>query len=102
MPEISQEEVRNCIRGFMNANGITQQDLADRTGLSLQTISNYLSKSKLSEKTIERFAVALGYPYELLRSGIRYYGGNEKPSAYELLEARVSRLEEVLRQHGLL
>lgn len=102
MPEISQEEVRNCIRGFMNANGITQQDLADRMGLSLQTISNYLSQSKLSEKTIERFAVALGYPYELLRDGIRYYGGNDKPSAYELLEARVRRLEDVLKQHGLL
>lgn len=102
MPEISQEEVRNCIRGFMQANSITQQDLANRMGLSLQTISNYLSQSKLSEKTIEKFAVALGYPFELLRNGIRYYGGNEKPSAYELLEARISKLEEVLRKHGLL
>lgn len=102
MPEISQEEVRNCIRGFMQANSITQQDLANRMGLSLQTISNYLSQSKLSEKTIEKFAVALGYPFELLRDGIRYYGGNEKPSAYELLEARISKLEEVLRRHGLL
>lgn len=102
MLEISQEEVRNCIRGFMQANSITQQDLANRMGLSLQTISNYLSQSKLSEKTIEKFAVALGYPFELLRDGIRYYGGNEKPSAYELLEARISKLEEVLRKHGLL
>ena len=102
MLEISQEEVRNCIRGFMQANSITQQDLANRMGLSLQTISNYLSQSKLSEKTIEKFAVALGYPFELLRDGIRYYGGNENPSAYELLEARISKLEEVLRKHGLL
>ena len=72
------------------------------TGLSLQTVSNYLSKAKLSDKTIERFAVALGYPYELLRNGIRYYGDKEKPGAYEMLEARISKLEEVLRQHGLL
>ena len=95
--KIPQNEVRNCIKAFMQAEGLTYQDLADRMQLSLQTVNNYMSTSPLTERTVGRIAKALNYPVELLMRGERYFG----PNTYMDLEARIRKIEAILIKHGL-
>lgn len=92
MAEIPQEAVRNCIKAYLQANGLTNKDLADRLGITLPSLNNYMSTKPLSEKTIGKIASALNYPYDLLIRGERYLGTN----AYQKLEERVRRLEEIV------
>ena len=92
MPEVPQELVRECVKSYLQANGLTYQYLADKMGMSLQTINNYMSTQPLSEKTVGRIATALNYPRGLLLRGERYYG----PDAYQALEERVKKLEEAV------
>ena len=82
----------------MQAKRLTYQDLADKMGLSLQTVNNYMSTKPLTEKTIGKFATALDYPLDLLLRGERYFG----PETYADLEARIRRLEDILAKHGLM
>ncbi len=92
MPDFSQELVRECVKSYLQANGLSYQYLADRLGVSLQTINNYMSKTTMSEKTVARIATALDYPQGMLLRGERYYG----PDAYKALEERVIRLEKAV------
>lgn len=98
MGDFQQDDVRNCVKAYLNANKLTYQDLAERTNLSLQTINNYLSTTKMSRKTVERFSVALDYPLELLLAGQKYYGRDKSPSPYEEFEERIAVLEEKVRK----
>ena len=92
MPEFSQDLVRECVKSYLQANGLSYKDLADKMGVSLQTINNYMSKTTMSEKTVARIATALDYPQGMLLRGERYYG----PDAYKALEERVIRLEKAV------
>lgn len=91
--DIPQNEVRNCIKSYMQAQKLTYQDLADRMGLSLQTVNNYMSTKALTEKTVGKFAAALEYPLDLLLRGERYFG----PDTYADFETRLKKLEEEVR-----
>ena len=81
MSETDQDAVRSCIRSYLMANGLTNNDLADRLGLSLNTVNNYLSTKHISERTLGKIAKVLDYPLALLRDVVKYYG----PNAYEQL-----------------
>ncbi len=92
MSEFSQESVRECVRSYLQANGLSYQYLADKMGVSLQTINNYMSTKPLSEKTVGKIATALDYPVGMLLRGDRYHG----PDAYLALAERVRKLEEAV------
>lgn len=94
MPDISQNAVRDCIKSYLNSKGLTYRDLAEKLGLNVQTVNNYMSTKPMSAKTVGRIAAALEYPLELLLRGERYYG----PAAYEALEERIRKLEEIVFQ----
>ncbi len=102
MPELEQpftetqlSQIRDCIRGYMTAKGITAEDLAPLMGYTnSQTIHNYLSTKPISRKTLQKFSQSLEYPYDLLESGQAYYG----PGAYAALEARVAALEDTIKR----
>lgn len=94
MPDISQNAVRDCIKSYLNSKGLTYRDLAEKLGLNIQTVNNYMSTKPMSAKTVGRIAAALEYPLELLLRGERYYG----PAAYEALEERIRKLEEIVFQ----
>ena len=94
MSEINQDAVRNCIKTYLQSQGLTYQNLADRLELSLGTVNNYMATKDISRKTLSRIADALGYPKELLLRGEPYYG----PDAYSALEERVRLLEEAVRK----
>ena len=90
-----QSQIRDCIRAYITAKGITKEELAHSMGYSsAQTVHNYLSTKPLSERTIKKFSEALEYPYELLLKGEPYYG----PGAYAALEARVAALEGTIKR----
>ncbi len=90
--DIPQEEARKCIKSFLQANGITHQELAEKTGYSLNYVNSFLTNINLTEKVLKRISTALDYPYSLLAKGEKYYG----PSAYERLEERVNNLETLV------
>ncbi len=92
MSELSQELVRECVKSYLQANGLSYQYLADQMGVSIQTINNYMSKTPMSEKTVAKIATALDYPRGMLLRGERYYG----PDAYADLEKRVKKLEQAV------
>ena len=94
MPDISHNVVRDCIKSYLNSKGLTYRDLAEKLGLNVQTVNNYMSTKPMSAKTVGRIAAALEYPLELLLRGERYYG----PAAYEALEERIRKLEEIVFQ----
>ena len=81
--------------GFQEARLLgAGDDLAEKLGLNVQTVNNYMSTKPMSAKTVGRIAAALEYPLELLLRGERYYG----PAAYEALEERIRKLEEIVFQ----
>ena len=93
MPEVSQDTIRDCIKSYLLSKGMTYKDLADRVGLSTQTVYNYMSKKVMSDQTIIKIAHALNYPVDMLMNGQRYYGAN----TVEELAERLNALEERVR-----
>lgn len=90
--EIPQDAVRSCIKTYLHVNGISHQELADKTGYSVNYINSCLSNLNITTRAIKKFAEALDYPYDLLVAGRQYYGEN----AIERLEQRIQRLEELV------
>ena len=87
-----QDKIRICIKKFLAAHGMTDADLAERMGVSLQTVRNYLSSSKLTLRTVKRMSEALSYPYSLLSKGELYLGETK----IQELERRIKAIEDFL------
>ncbi len=95
MPEELQKAIRSCIRAYMKSQNISAEELAVKMNYkNPQAIHNYLSSKALSEKTVQKFAQALEYPYDLLIRGEFYPG----PGAFMDLANRVRALEETIQR----
>lgn len=61
------EELNQRIARMMRANGVTQQQAADRMGVLRESVTNYLRSKNMSLVTLMRLAKGLGVePWELL------------------------------------
>ena len=87
-----QDKIRGCVKKFGSAHGMTDADLAEKMGVSLQTVRNYLSSSKLTLRTVKRMSEALSYPYSLLSKGDLYLGETK----IQELERRIKAIEDFL------
>lgn len=90
MPEIDQEKVRECIKTYLNANGIDVHEAAQKIGIGYQTFRNYLYTKPLSERTVRKIAKGIGYPEDLLLNGEKFL----KKTSLSDLKERVQKLEE--------
>lgn len=54
------------IKNLLRSRGITHQELADRAGVSINTVRRLLLRGGLSVATLQRWAEALGVPVWLL------------------------------------
>lgn len=87
-----QAKIRSCIKAFLNSRGMTEADLAEKMGLKVQTVWNYLARTELTAKTVKKFSDALSYPYDLLIEGEPY----AETARLQDLEKRVSEAEKRL------
>ena len=92
--EIPQNAVRSCIKTYLHVNGMTYKDLAEKSGYTLNYISNCMSNFDITTKAIKKFSEALDYPYDLLVRGEQFYG----TSALQKLEERMRKLEYTVAQ----
>lgn len=77
MPVQGQSAPIDRIKSLLKGLGLTQQDLADKMGLQLQSIKQMLNKSSLRTDTLKRIADALGVPmWQLFASREEVMGEN--------------------------
>ena len=102
--ELPLPKIRECIKTHLKVKGYTYKELAGKLGITERSMTNYLSTTRMSPKTVRRIAEALDYPYELLVRGEQYYSPDTNAQWQERfqqlqdycrsLEERIKRLEK--------
>lgn len=89
---LTQNKIRTVVKKYLQANNLSETDLAEMMGLRPQTVKNYLYNTAISVKTVRNISRALEYPYDLLIQG-EYW---ESETKIQELERRIKALEDYI------
>ena len=91
--ELPLPKIRECIKTYLKVKGYTYKELANKLDITERSMTNYLSTTRMSPKTVKRIAEAIDYPYELLVQGEQYYS----PDTNAQWQARFQQLQDYCR-----
>ena len=80
----TQQKIRIVVKRYLQANKLSERELAEMMGLRPQTITNYLSRTDITPKTVRKISDALRYPYDFLIHG-EYWEGETRMQELERL-----------------
>lgn len=85
------------LKTIMDEKGLKAQDVADKLGLTRQSVYQCGSKIEMSDGEIKRWANALGVTYDEIIN--RWKGdGVYKSSGSDLLSEQIAKIEKIFRE----